>query len=138
MKLSNSLVKLPQISHAMREMSMEMTKASNLLSHSYALSLMCKQAGIMEEMLEEVMQMEDDEELEEEADAEVEKVLFEITDGKLGAAGTVKDELPVSFNFRALFIFIVSLISICRLRQRALAQKRRETWSSIRSSLMSF
>ncbi|EJD00989.1 vacuolar sorting protein Vps24 [Fomitiporia mediterranea MF3/22] len=78
MKLSNSLVKLPQISQAMREMSMEMTKA-----------------GIMEEMLEDVMDMEDDEELEEEADAEVEKVLFEITDGKLGAAGTVKDELPV-------------------------------------------
>ena len=50
----------------------------------------------MEEMLDDVMEMEDDEELEEEADAEVEKVLFEITDGKLGAAGTVKDELPVS------------------------------------------
>ncbi|KAL5508418.1 IDH2 [Sanghuangporus vaninii] len=77
MKLSNSLVRLPQIGQAMREMSMEMTKA-----------------GIMEEMLDDVMEMEDDEELEEEADAEVEKVLFEITDGKLGAAGTVKDELP--------------------------------------------
>ncbi|KAL5527222.1 hypothetical protein ACEPAG_6013 [Sanghuangporus baumii] len=77
MKLSNSLVRLPQISQVMREMSMEMTKA-----------------GIMEEMLDDVMEMEDDEELEEEADAEVEKVLFEITDGKLGAAGTVKDELP--------------------------------------------
>ncbi|OCB84519.1 hypothetical protein A7U60_g8505 [Sanghuangporus baumii] len=77
MKLSNSLVKLPQIGQVMREMSMEMTKA-----------------GIMEEMLDDVMEMEDDEELEEEADAEVEKVLFEITDGKLGAAGTVKDELP--------------------------------------------
>ena len=57
----------------------------------------------MEEMLEEVMQMEDDEELEEEADAEVEKVLYEITDGKLGAAGTVKDELPVGVSFCILF-----------------------------------
>lgn len=53
----------------------------------------------MEDMLEDVMDMEDDEELEEEADAEVEKVLFEITDGKLGAAGTVSDELPVSASF---------------------------------------
>ena len=35
MKLSNQLIKLPQISQAMREMSMEMTKASSmpLLSH---------------------------------------------------------------------------------------------------------
>ena len=32
---------------------------------------------------------------EEEADAEVEAVLYDITDGKLGAAGTVHDELPV-------------------------------------------
>ncbi|PAV20823.1 mitochondrial NAD-dependent isocitrate dehydrogenase subunit 2 precursor [Pyrrhoderma noxium] len=77
MKLSNSLIKLPQISQTMREMSMEMTKA-----------------GIMEEMLDDVMDMEDDEELEEEADAEVEKVLYEITDGKLGAIGSVNSELP--------------------------------------------
>ena len=54
------------------------------------------QAGIMEEMLDDVMDMEDDEELEEEADAEVEKVLYEITDGKLGAIGSVNSELPVS------------------------------------------
>ncbi|TDL29592.1 Snf7-domain-containing protein [Rickenella mellea] len=77
MKLSNSVVKLPQISQTMRAMSMEMTKA-----------------GIMEEMLEDTLEMEDDEEIEEEADAEVEKVLFEITDGKLGAAGSVKTDLP--------------------------------------------
>jgi len=31
MKLSNSLIKLPQISHAMREMSMEMTKVRDFL-----------------------------------------------------------------------------------------------------------
>ncbi|THH08642.1 hypothetical protein EW145_g2559 [Phellinidium pouzarii] len=77
MKLSNSLIKLPQISQSMREMSMEMMKA-----------------GILEEMLDDVMEMDDDEELEEEANAEVEKVLYEITDGKLGAARAVKDELP--------------------------------------------
>ena len=45
----------------------------------------------MDEMLED-----DEDELEEEADAEVEKVLFDITDGKLGQAGSVTHELPVS------------------------------------------
>ncbi|TFK55928.1 vacuolar sorting protein VPS24 [Heliocybe sulcata] len=77
MKLSNSLIKLPQVSQTMRQMSMEMTKA-----------------GIMEEMLEDTLEMEEDEELELEADAEVDKVLFELTDGKLGQAGTVGTEEP--------------------------------------------
>ncbi|KAL0574673.1 Vacuolar protein-sorting-associated protein 24 [Marasmius crinis-equi] len=77
MKLSNSLIKLPQVSQTMRDMSMEMTKA-----------------GIMEEMLEDTLEMEDDEELEEEADEEVDKVLFQLTDGKLGQAGSVSTELP--------------------------------------------
>ncbi|KAI0036766.1 vacuolar sorting protein Vps24 [Vararia minispora EC-137] len=77
MKLSNSLLKLPQISVTMREMSMEMTKA-----------------GIMEEMLDDIIDAEEDEELEEEADAEVDKVLFELTDGKLGQTGSVRTELP--------------------------------------------
>lgn len=44
-------------------------------------------------MLEDTLEMEEDPELEEEADAEVENVLFQITDGKLGA---VKSDLPVS------------------------------------------
>jgi len=79
MKLSNALIKLPQISQAMREMSMEMTKA-----------------GIMEEMLEDTLDMDEDEELEDEADAEVDKVLFELTNGKLGEAGSVGTELPAS------------------------------------------
>lgn len=50
----------------------------------------------MEEMLEDTLQMDEDEELEAEADEEVEKVLFELTDGKLGQAGKVDDRLPVS------------------------------------------
>ncbi|KAG8902429.1 Vacuolar protein-sorting-associated protein 24 [Tulasnella sp. 403] len=78
MKLSNDLIKLPRISAVMREMSMEMTKA-----------------GIMEEMLEDTLDMvDDDEELEEEADAEVEAVLYGITEGKLGKAGKVGQDLP--------------------------------------------
>ncbi|WWC85415.1 uncharacterized protein L201_000278 [Kwoniella dendrophila CBS 6074] len=78
MKTTNALVKLPQLSATMREMSMEMMKS-----------------GIMEEMMEETLDsVNDDEELEEEADAEVDKVLFELTDGKLGQAGKVGDALP--------------------------------------------
>ncbi|KAI5825108.1 Snf7-domain-containing protein [Schizophyllum commune Tattone D] len=78
LKLSNSLIRLPQISQTMREMSMEMMKA-----------------GILEEMTEDMLDMDaDDEELEEEADAEVDQVLFALTDGKLGQAGSVSTEVP--------------------------------------------
>jgi hypothetical protein len=50
----------------------------------------------MEEMMEETLDsIGEDDELEEEADAEVDKVLFELTDGKLGQAGRVGAELPV-------------------------------------------
>jgi len=48
-------------------------------------------------MLDDTLDMEEDEELEEEADAEVDKVLFSLTDGKLGLADPVNTELPVSF-----------------------------------------
>jgi len=49
-------------------------------------------------MMEETLDTVDDEEIEDEADAEVDKVLFELTDGKLGQAGKVGGELPVSTN----------------------------------------
>ena len=53
-------------------------------------------AGIMEEMMDDTldsgMMGEDEEEMEEEAQAQVDKVLFELTDGKLGQAST--DPLP--------------------------------------------
>lgn len=102
MKLSNSLIKLPEISASMRAMSMEMMKVLEFPSCSYLSFLYLRlrldsQAGIMEEMLDETLEMEDDEELEEEADQEVDKVLFELTDGKLGQAGSVGTELPVSW-----------------------------------------
>ncbi|KAJ6599013.1 vacuolar sorting protein VPS24 [Mycena vulgaris] len=77
MKLSNALIKLPQISKTMREMSMEMTKA-----------------GVMGDMMDDIVDMDEDEELEDEADAEVDKVLAELTDGKLGQAGAVGTDLP--------------------------------------------
>jgi charged multivesicular body protein 3 len=60
----------------------------------------------MEEMMEETLDsVDNDDELEEEADAEVDKVLFELTDGKLGQAGKVGSELPVSL----LLIYIPTL-----------------------------
>jgi hypothetical protein len=55
----------------------------------------------MEEMLEDIVDVEEDEELEEEASAEVDKVLFELTDGKLGQAGLVGTELPVRMICRS-------------------------------------
>lgn len=93
MKISNQLVKLPEISKVMREMSMEMTKVSEPLgapAHQL-LTLPPRQAGIMEEILEETLDsgvLGEDEGLEEEADGEVDKVLFELTDGKLGQAAS--------------------------------------------------
>jgi charged multivesicular body protein 3 len=75
----------------------------------------------MEEMLEDTLDIGDDEELEEEADAEVDKVLFELTDGKLGEAGKVSTELPVSaysmiFIFRLRVTFIHKLVLEDRLQ----------------------
>merc|ERR1719312_235021 len=79
MKTMQQLVKLPEIQKTMMEMSREMMKA-----------------GIIEEMLEDTMEgITDSDELEEEADAEVDKILFELTAGKLGEApAAVKDTLP--------------------------------------------
>jgi len=74
------LVKLPEIQKTMMEMSREMMKA-----------------GILEEMLEDVMEpLGEADELEEAAQEEVDKVLLELTAGKLvEAPDAVKDTLPV-------------------------------------------
>ncbi|KAI3625331.1 hypothetical protein CBS9595_000692 [Malassezia furfur] len=80
MKLSNNLIRLPQMSQSMREMSAELMKA-----------------GILEEMMNDTLDAsalgEDQEELEEEAQEEVDNVLHELTDGKLGQAKSTS-ELP--------------------------------------------
>ncbi|KAG5649014.1 hypothetical protein DXG03_000363 [Asterophora parasitica] len=116
MKLSNALVKLPQISQTMREMSMEMTKA-----------------GIMEEMLEDTLEMDEDEELEEEADAEVDKVLFDLTDGKLGEAGKVGTGLPVW-----LFDYTPRLVphEFSRSPKQKRTAKRNRIWRNIDNNSM--
>ncbi|XP_053946949.1 charged multivesicular body protein 3 [Anastrepha obliqua] len=70
MQAMQNLVRYPELAGIMRDMSKEMMKA-----------------GIIEEMLDETMDsLEESEEMEEEAAKEVDKVLWEITNGKLGEA----------------------------------------------------
>ncbi|RKP37859.1 Snf7 family, partial [Dimargaris cristalligena] len=64
MRQVNSLVKMPQIAAAVQEMSREMMKA-----------------GIISEMMEDTLDMLDEDDVEDEAEEEVNKILFEITDG---------------------------------------------------------
>nr|SVE86412.1 EOG090X0EF4 [Daphnia similis]SVE87040.1 EOG090X0EF4 [Daphnia similis]SVE87663.1 EOG090X0EF4 [Daphnia similis]SVE88294.1 EOG090X0EF4 [Daphnia similis] len=80
MKAMQQLIKIPEVAATMRDLSKEMMKA-----------------GIIEEMLEDTMEgLEDTEELEEAAQQEVDKVLWEITTGQLGKApAAVTDSLPV-------------------------------------------
>merc|ERR1712025_15580 len=79
MKTMQQLVRLPEIQKTMMEMSREMMKA-----------------GIIEEMLEDTMEtVTESEDMEEEAQEEVDKILFELTTGKLGTApSAVKETLP--------------------------------------------
>ncbi|KAI8816504.1 Snf7-domain-containing protein [Fimicolochytrium jonesii] len=81
MSTVNNLIKLPEISSTMQEMSAEMMKA-----------------GIIDEMMEDTLEnaMGDEDGVEEEAEEEVNKVLFELTDGRLGEApGAVDGGLEV-------------------------------------------
>ncbi|XP_039287599.1 charged multivesicular body protein 3 [Nilaparvata lugens] len=79
MQAMQRLIKVPEVAATMREMSKEMMRA-----------------GIIEEMLEDTMSsIEDPEEMEEEAQEEVDKVLWELTAGALGQApAAVTDNLP--------------------------------------------
>lgn len=64
MQMVNNLSKIPEMQQTMMEMAREMTKA-----------------GVIEEMMEDTLGMMDDDDLEEEADEEVSKVLAEVTKG---------------------------------------------------------
>jgi len=79
MKSMNALVKLPETQRTMMELSKEMMKA-----------------GVIEEMLEDTMEgLDAEEEMEEAAQEEIDKIIFELTTGKLGEAPiAVKDTLP--------------------------------------------
>ncbi|PAV57624.1 hypothetical protein WR25_24292 [Diploscapter pachys] len=69
MRSMQSLVKVPEIMKTMREMSQEMMKL-----------------GIIEEMVEETMESIEPPDLEERAQEEVDRILWEITAGELGKA----------------------------------------------------
>lgn len=70
MQAMQRLVRVPEVAQTMRDMSKEMMKA-----------------GIIEEMLDETFEsMEDTEEMEDAAQEEIDKVLWELTAGKLGEA----------------------------------------------------
>ncbi|KAH3708220.1 charged multivesicular body protein 3-like [Dreissena polymorpha] len=79
MKSMQALIKVPDIQKTMMELSKEMMKA-----------------GIIEEMLEDTMEgLEDSDEMEEAAQEEVDRVLYELTAGQLGEAPkAVTDTLP--------------------------------------------
>ncbi|KAK9470040.1 Snf7-domain-containing protein [Dipodascopsis tothii] len=76
----NALVRLPELTGTMRELSMELMKA-----------------GVIDEMVSDVLDAnEEADDIEEaEADAEVDAILTEVTGGKLGKAGKVPEAAPV-------------------------------------------
>jgi charged multivesicular body protein 3 len=79
MKDVNTLVRLPELTGTMRQLSMELIRA-----------------GIIEEMVDDTIpadQFLEDEE--EEVDAEIDKVLQEVLQGKLSKVGEVKIDKPV-------------------------------------------
>ncbi|RKO97554.1 hypothetical protein CXG81DRAFT_29525 [Caulochytrium protostelioides] len=78
MKLMNGLVKLPAISATMQALSKEMMKA-----------------GVIDEMINDTIEGLDEEDVEDEAQDEVNQVLHEITDGLLGQAGAVGPDLEM-------------------------------------------
>ncbi|GFU35937.1 charged multivesicular body protein 3 [Nephila pilipes] len=78
MKSMQYLMKIPEISSTMAEMSKEMMKL-----------------GIVDEMMEDCFESLDDDEIEEEAQEEIDKVLWELTAGQLGTApAAVSESLP--------------------------------------------
>ncbi|KAK7084685.1 Charged multivesicular body protein 3 [Halocaridina rubra] len=78
MKAMQELVRLPEINKTMMDLSREMMKA-----------------GIIEEMVEDTMESLEPEELEDEVQHEVDKILWEVTAGQMGEApAMVTDALP--------------------------------------------
>lgn len=77
--------------------------------------------------MEETMDGLDDEELEEEADEEVDKVLFELTDGKLGQAGRVGGELPVCDSTAGRGSALPSARQLFRVVSELTARRTRRT-----------
>ena len=80
--------------------------------------------------MDDTLAMDEDEEIEEEADAEVDKVLFDLTNGKLGLAGPAETAPPVSDTCHST----LTLSYACRskLRRRKWRTRRPSvSWSNI-------
>lgn len=78
MKDVNTMVRLPELSATMRQLSVELVRA-----------------GIIEEIVDDAIPNDEILEDEEEADAEVDKVLQEVLHGKLSQVESVKPEKPL-------------------------------------------
>lgn len=72
----NKLMKVEAVADTCRSMAMEMNKA-----------------GIIDEMVQDAFDMMDGEDMEEEAEQEVNKVLYELTQGQLGSIGAATGNL---------------------------------------------
>ncbi|CBY32551.1 unnamed protein product [Oikopleura dioica] len=79
MQSMSKLVKLPELQKTMTAMSKEMMKM-----------------GIIDELMDDAMESLDPEDMEEEVDAQVEKVLHEITKGELGSLPSAGTSVPAS------------------------------------------
>lgn len=93
LRVANSLERSTDVMRAMQNV-IHVTEISGVMQD---LAREMMKAGIIDEMLEETMEnaVGDSDELEEEAAEEVDKVLFEITNGALGKApAVVSDSLP--------------------------------------------
>ena len=86
--------------------------------------MMVTQAGIMEELIEDTFESMEDDDLEEDADREIEKILFEVTkgmtyrsvlliffvlflSGQLGGVGDIGTNLPVDNVSTLIFIHVL-------------------------------
>ena len=78
----NTLIKIPELNRDMRQFSTELMKVFTL-----GIEVAYGEAGIIAEMMDDTMEMLDEPDLEEEADAEVDNILAEITGGILGKVG---------------------------------------------------
>lgn len=83
--------------------------------------------------MDDTMESLDDgeEELEEEAQAEVDKVLWQITDGKLGQATSAVGSLPVRFLFSGSF-FSSTVLKMRLVRLSNLRDRRQRKWKTIK------
>lgn len=75
------LISLPQLRSVCTNLSKEMVRA-----------------GIMEETINDAMSVIDGEDIETEADEEVDKVLYEVTEGVLGQIGEIKNKNKVNIR----------------------------------------